>query len=57
MSFNLGLTKLNKFVEMKKALQANDYQKAADEMVDSNWFKQVKTRGPRMVDIMRSASK
>ena len=57
MSFNLGLTKLNKFVEMKKALQANDYQKAADEMVDSNWYKQVKTRGPRMVDIMRSASK
>ena len=37
--------------------KANDYQKAADEMVDSNWFKQVKTRGPRMVDIMRSASK
>ena len=57
MSFNLGLTKLNKFVEMKKALQRNDYNAAADEMVDSNWYKQVKTRGPRMVAIMRSAAK
>ena len=57
MSFNLGLTKLNKFVKMKKALQRNDYNAAADEMIDSNWYKQVKSRGPRMVKIMRSAAK
>jgi|TARA_X000001388_G_C2163923_1_gene97200 lysozyme len=55
MAFNLGLTKLNKFVEMKKGLINNDYNVAADEMVDSNWYKQVKSRGPRMVDVMRSA--
>ena len=49
------MTKLNKFVEMKKGLMNNDYNKAADEMVDSNWYKQVKSRGPRMVQVMRSA--
>jgi lysozyme len=57
MAFNLGLTKLNKFVEMKKGLMNNDYNMAADEMVDSNWYKQVKSRGPRTVELMRSAAK
>ena len=54
MSFNLGLNKLKKFEKMKEALDANDYNKAADEMKDSLWFKQVKDRGPRMVKIMRT---
>ena len=57
MAFNLGSTKLNKFVDMKTGLMNNDYNVAADEMVDSNWYKQVKSRGPRMVDVMRSAAK
>lgn len=57
MAFNLGLTKLNKFVDMKAALMNNDYNTAADEMVDSNWYKQVKSRGPRMVNVMRSAAR
>ena len=57
MAFNLGLTKLNKFVDMKKGLMNNDYNMAADERVASNWYKQVKSRGPRMVDVMRSAAK
>ena len=57
MAFNLGLTKLNKFKEMRKALMQNDYNKAADEMIDSNWYKQVKTRGPRTVSLMRSAAR
>tara|TARA_R110000787_G_C13142376_1_gene417430 strand:- start:24 stop:551 length:528 start_codon:yes stop_codon:yes gene_type:complete len=57
MAFNLGLTKLNKFEKMKEGLMNNDYQTAADEMVDSLWYNQVQSRGPRMVDVMRSASK
>tara|TARA_R100000353_G_scaffold84859_1_gene63313 strand:+ start:4387 stop:4914 length:528 start_codon:yes stop_codon:yes gene_type:complete len=57
MAFNLGLTRLNKFKKMKAGLMNNDYQTAADEMVDSKWYKQVKSRGPRMVNVMRSASK
>ena len=57
MAFNLGLTRLNKFKDMKAGLMNNDYNVAADEMVDSNWYKQVKSRGPRMVQVMRSAAK
>jgi len=57
MAFNLGLTKLNKFVDMKAGLKNNDYNVAADEMIDSKWYKQVKDRGPRMVQVMRSAAK
>jgi hypothetical protein len=41
---------------MRKGLEANDYNVAADEMVDSNWFKQIKSRGPRTVGLMRSAA-
>jgi len=57
MAFNLGLTKLNKFVDMKAALKRNDYRTAADEMVDSLWYNQVKSRGPRTVKLMRSAAR
>ena len=57
MAYNLGLTKLEKFVDMKSALMNNDYNKAADEMVDSKWFEDVKSRGPRMVKLMRSAAR
>ena len=57
MSFNLGLTKLNKFVDMKAALMNNDYNAAADEMVDSKWYDDVKSRGPRMVKVMRSGAR
>jgi len=51
MSFNLGLTKLNEFEKMKEALQKDDYRTAAVEAQDSDWFKQVKTRGPRTVSL------
>jgi len=57
MSFNLGLTKLNKFKKMREGLEANDYSTAADEMVDSEWYNQVKSRGPRTVGLMRSAAR
>tara|TARA_R100001129_G_C5305043_1_gene243558 strand:- start:581 stop:1111 length:531 start_codon:yes stop_codon:yes gene_type:complete len=57
MAFNLGLTKLNKFVEMRKALLKGDYNKAADEMIDSKWYNQVGNRSKRLVDMMRSAAR
>lgn len=57
MAFNLGLTRLNKFKKMKSALMDNDYSRAADEMVDSLWHKQVKSRGPRTEALMRQAAK
>jgi hypothetical protein len=36
---------------MKEALQKDDYRTAAVEAQDSDWFKQVKTRGPRTVSL------
>ena len=40
MAFNLGLTKLKKFVKMKKGLDADDYTTVAKEAKDSDWFRQ-----------------
>lgn len=56
MAFNLGRTKLNKFKEMRKALAAGDYNKAADEMVDSIWYNQVGNRSKKLEEMMRSAA-
>ena len=56
MAFNLGLTKLNKFENLKEALLEGDYNKAADEMIDSEWYHQVGNRSKRLVDMMRSAA-
>lgn len=57
MAFNLGRTKLNKFENMRAALLEGDYNKAADEMIDSNWYNQVGNRSKRLVEMMRSAAR
>lgn len=57
MAFNLGRTKLNKFKNMRAALLEGDYNKAADEMIDSNWYNQVGNRSKRLVEMMRSAAR
>nr|ALL27397.1 phage lysozyme 1 [Sinohyriopsis cumingii] len=54
MMFNLGETKLAKFVKFRAALEARDWSKAADEMVDSRWYKQVTTRANRLVARIRN---
>ena len=41
MLFNLGLPRLLGFTNMWAAIQAGDYAKAADEMLDSKWAAQV----------------
>ena len=56
MAFNLGLTKLNKFEKMREALLEGDYNKAADEMIDSKWYNQVGNRSKTLVKMMRSAA-
>ena len=55
MVFNLGRPRLSKFKNMIAAVDAKEYDKAADEMVDSKWYRQVKTRGVELVEIMRGA--
>lgn len=57
MSFNLGLTKLKGFKDLKTALGKGNYNAAADAMIDSAWYKQVKTRGVKLVNIMRGLAR
>lgn len=57
MSFNLGLTKLKGFKDLKTALGRGNYNAAADAMIDSAWYRQVKTRGVRLVNIMRGLAR
>jgi len=57
MSFNLGLTRLKGFKDLKSALGRGNYNAAADAMIDSAWYKQVKTRGVRLVNIMRGLAR
>jgi lysozyme len=53
MAFNLGRSRLGKFKNMITAVNEGNYSKAADEMVDSKWYRQVKRRGEELVEIMR----
>ena len=55
MAFNLGRNRLSKFKNMLKAVNEGDYQKAADEMVDSKWYRQVGRRSEELVEMMRGA--
>lgn len=55
MAFNLGRNRLGKFKKMITAVNEGNYTKAADEMVDSKWYRQVKTRGVELVELMRGA--
>ena len=41
MMFNLGRPRLTKFKGMKAGVDARDWKKAADEMIDSAWYRQV----------------
>ena len=53
MMFNLGRPRLSKFVGMKRGVDAKDLDSAADEMVDSRWYRQVGARADRLVNRMR----
>ena len=52
MMFNMGRTRLSKFKNHNKAL-VRDWNAAADEMVDSRWYRQVTNRANRLVNRMR----
>jgi|TARA_B100001971_G_scaffold210654_1_gene236600 lysozyme len=54
MMFNMGYTRLSKFKGMKKGVHSHDWDAAADEMVDSRWYRQVTNRAERLVERMRS---
>lgn len=54
MCFNMGPDRFRGFKKMIAAINARDYEKAADEMVDSLWYKQVGRRSKRLVAMMRT---
>jgi lysozyme len=56
MMFNMGYPRLSKFKGMKAGVDARDWQQAADEMVDSVWYRQVTNRAERLVQRMREVA-
>ena len=56
MMFNLGRPRLSKFAGMKLGVDERNWDRAADEMVDSRWYAQVGPRAERLVDRMRNVS-
>jgi len=54
MMFNMGRPRLSKFKGMKRGVDARDWNAAADEMVDSGWYRQVTNRADRLVNRMRA---
>ena len=54
MMFNMGRPRLSKFKGMKRGVDARDWNAAADEMVDSAWYRQVTNRADRLVMRMRN---
>ena len=54
MMFNMGRPRLSRFHKMKQAVDNRDWKEAANQMIDSRWFKQVPKRANRLVNRMKS---
>jgi len=54
MMFNMGRPRLSAFKGMKAGVDARDWNEAADQMVDSRWYRQVGARAERLVERMRN---
>ena len=57
MMFNMGRPRLSKFKGMKAGVDDRDWERAADEMVDSRWHDQVPNRAKRLVKRIRNLAK
>jgi GH24 family phage-related lysozyme (muramidase) len=55
MAFNLGATGLYEFKNFVNAVKAKNYSNAAQEMLKSNWSKQVGDRAKTLADIITSS--
>lgn len=55
LTFNLGY-KLANFKRFIHAAKTGDWEKAADHLVQSRWYKQVRLRGPRIVHAIRTGT-
>lgn len=54
MRFNLGPSRFRRFRKMIAAVETGDYERAADEMLDSLWARQVGRRAHRNAALMRN---
>jgi GH24 family phage-related lysozyme (muramidase) len=54
MVFNLGATQFSQFTNTIGAIEDGDWDRAADEMQDSNWYDQVGNRSEFDVNTMRA---
>lgn len=53
LAFNMGGAWYKNFKKAAAALAQGDFQKAADELIDSDWYKQVKGRAATVVAMIR----
>ena len=54
MVFNMGIGAVRQFKKMIKAIEAEDWELASAEMLDSKWATQVGVRAVELSDMMRS---
>ena len=55
MAFNLGRTRFSRFKRMRAAVNAHEFNQAANEMVDSLWYSQVGNRSIELENWMRNS--
>ena len=48
------LCRLSRFVKLRRAVEAHNWEEAAQEMENSRWFRQVGARARELVTRMRS---
>lgn len=54
MMFNMGRPRLSGFKKFNAAIADGDWEGAAEEMIDSRWYRQVTNRADRLVTRMRN---
>jgi len=56
MMFNMGRPRLSRFHKMKRAVENSEWKEAANQMIDSKWYKQVPNRAGRLVQRMKDVT-
>ena len=56
MCFQLGKPRIMKFKKMWEGIEEANYNKAADEMIDSAWHSQTTSRCESLAELMRSCA-
>jgi lysozyme len=55
MAFQLGRSRLSGFKKFRAAVDEGRWSDAADEMIDSKWYRQTPGRVERMIEIVKEA--